>query len=74
MSIFGDAHGWGTEKVPLPKICRRYPAMMKLGTIIPYLNKIKKIYESRDTSPEFCKHQHFFTGNQQILLYQEIKI
>ena len=24
--------------------------------------------------PEFCWHQHFFTGNQQILLYQEIQI
>ena len=74
MSIFGDAHGWGTKKVPFPKICRRYPTMMKIGTIIPYLNKIQEIYESRDTSPEFCKHQHFFTGNQQILIYQEIKI
>ena len=33
-----------------------------------------KIYESRDTPPDFCWHQHFFTGNQQILLYQEIQI
>ena len=33
-----------------------------------------KIYELCDTPREFCWHQHFFTGNQQILLYQEIQI
>ena len=48
--------------------------MMKLDIVIPYLKKIKKIYESRDTPPEFCWHQHFFSGNQQILLYQKIQI
>ena len=32
------------------------------------------MYKSGDTSPKFCWHQHFFTGNQQILLYQEIQI
>ena len=39
---------------PLPKIYRTYPTRMKLGTVIPYLKKIKKINESRDTAPEFC--------------------
>ena len=34
---------------PVPKICLTYPTMMKLGTVIPYLKKIQKIYESRDT-------------------------
>ena len=58
--------GEGGKKVPLPKICHTYPTMMKLGTVIPYLKKIQEIYESRDTPPEFCWHQHFFTGNQQI--------
>ena len=62
------------KKVPLPKICHTYPTMMKLGTVIPYPKKIQKIYESRDTPLEFCWHQDFFTGNQQILLYQEIQI
>ena len=43
MGIFGAAHGWGGgQKRPLPKICQRYPKMMKPGTAIPYLNKIKK--------------------------------
>ena len=40
------------KKDPLPKICRTYPTMMKLGTVIPYLKKIQKIYESRDTPLE----------------------
>ena len=74
MGIFGAAHGWGAKRPSLPKICHRYPTMMKIGTVIPCLKKIRKIYESRDTHSEFCWHQHFFTGNQQILLYQEIQI
>ena len=44
--------GGGGKKAPLPKICHRYPAMMKLGTVIPYLKKIQKIYESRDAALE----------------------
>ena len=46
--------GGGGKKAPLPKICHTYPAMMKLGTVIPYPKKIQKIYESRDTPLEFC--------------------
>ena len=61
MGIFGAAH--------FPKICHTNPTMMKLGTVILDLKKIQKIYESRDTPPEFCWHQHFFAGNQQIMLY-----
>ena len=62
MGFFGAAHYWGGGK------------MMKLGTVTPYPNKIQKIYESRDTPLFFCLHQHFFTGNQQILIYQEKQI
>ena len=57
MGFFRAAHGWwGAAKKPppLPKICHTYPAMMKLETVIPYLNTIKKINESRDTPLEFC--------------------
>ena len=61
----------GEQKGPLPKICLTYPTMMTLGTVIPYPKKIEKIYTSRDSLFEFCWHQHFFTQNQQILLYQE---
>ena len=40
MGLFGAAHGWGAKSPHLPKICHTYPAMMKLGTVIPYLKKI----------------------------------
>ena len=76
MSIFGAAHrsGEGGQKAPLLKICDTYATIMKRGTVIPYLEKIQKIYESLDTPSEFCWHQHFSTGNQQILLYQKIQV
>ena len=58
MGFFGAAHGWVEAKKGrgggLPKICHRYPTMMKLGLNIPYPKKIQKTYESRDTPPEFC--------------------
>ena len=42
-------------------LCHAYPTMMKLGTVIPYLKKIQKIYQSRDTHPDFCWYQHFLS-------------
>ena len=76
MGFFGAARGWGVGAflAPLPKVRHTYPTMMKLGTVKTYLRKIKKIYKSRETFLEFCLHQHFFNGNQQILLHQEIHI
>ena len=73
--LFRAAHRWGqrggaTKKAPLPKICHTYPAMMKLGTVIPYLKKTQKLFESHDTPLELCWNQHFFIGNHQTLLYQ----
>ena len=56
MGIFKTAHGWRGggggggppgKKSPLPEICHTYPTMMKLSTVIPYLKKIQKIYESQ---------------------------
>ena len=44
----------GVQKGLLPKICQTYPTKIKLGTVMPYLRKIQKIYKSRDTPPEFC--------------------
>ena len=44
----------GAKKAPLSKICHSYPTMMKLGIVIPYPKKIKKIYKLRDTLLEFC--------------------
>ena len=76
-----DGHFWGWSRMeggkrplPLPKICHTYPTVMKLGTVIPYLKKIQKIFESRDTPPDFCWHKHFFSVNKQILSYQEMRI
>ena len=43
----------GDQKAPNPKICQTYPTMMELGTVMPYVKKIQKIYQSRDTPPEF---------------------
>ena len=48
-----------------------YPTMMRLRTLIPYLKKIQKTYEPRDTTLEISI---FFTGNQRNLLHQEIQI
>ena len=49
MGFFGAAHGWGegVQKGPLlPKICHKYPAMMKLGTVVRCLKKSQKKYKS----------------------------
>ena len=64
----------GEQNAPLPKISQTDHTVMKLGTAIPYLKKIQEKYKSRDTSLELCLHQHFFNGNKQFLLYQEILI
>ena len=54
MGLFRAAHGWGGQKgPPLSKICRAYPTLTKLSTVIPYLKKIHKILKSRDTPLEF---------------------
>ena len=45
MGSFGAAHGLGgCKKAPLSKICHTYPTMITLGTVIPYLKKIQKIF------------------------------
>ena len=53
MGIFVAVQGWRGQKAPLPKTYHTYPTMMQLGTVIPYLKKIHKIYESRYTHPDF---------------------
>ena len=39
---------------PLLKVCHTCPTMMRRGAVIPYLKKIKKLFESRDRPLEFC--------------------
>ena len=52
MGFFGAAHLGGKKVLSLKSVT--YSTMMKLGTVIAYVRKIKKIYESRDTPLEFC--------------------
>ena len=33
----------GPKMAPFPKICHTYPAMMELGTVIPYLKKMHHV-------------------------------
>ena len=60
MGLFGlltDGRGGGGgdgKRDPVPKICHTYPSKVKLGTVIPYLKKTQKIYESRETPLKFC--------------------
>ena len=63
----------GSKKAPLPKIGHIYPTMMKLGTVIPYLQNIEKIWITWH-SPWVLLTLKFFTRNQQSLLSQEIQI
>ena len=37
----------------LPNTCHKFPTMMKLGAVIPYLRKFQKAYNSRDTPLQF---------------------
>ena len=46
--------GAGGKRFLPHKIFHTYCAIMKLGTVIPYLKKIQKIYKSRDTPLDFC--------------------
>ena len=77
LGLLTDGEGGGAGAFcpcPLPKIRHTNPTMMKLGTVMSYLRKIQKMYKSRDAPLGFCWHQHFFTGNHQIVLHQEIHI
>ena len=59
MGFFATAHGWRRGQ---------------RGSVIPYLKKTQKIYESGDTHLEFCWYRYLLTGIQQTSLYQEIQI
>ena len=73
--LFRAAHGWsGGKKTPLPKICHTYPVTMKLGTVIRYLKKIQRLLNHMTHPLSSSDISTFFTGNQPILLYQEIQI
>ena len=71
MDLFQVAHGWGEGRSPSLKICHTYPTMMKIDTLP---KEDPKIYKLHDIPHALYWQQHFFTGNQQLLLYQEIQI
>ena len=51
---FQSAHGGGGFKTtPTSLNCYIYPTIMNLGTVVPHLKKIQKVYKSRDTTLEF---------------------
>ena len=54
MGFSGAAHGWGGGGTKASLKSVTYPTMIKLGTVIPSLNKFQKLYESRDIPLEFC--------------------
>ena len=63
----------GGQKGPPSLRCHTYPTMMKISSYTLPEEDPKNIWITWHTL-EFCWHQHFFTRNQQILLYQEILI
>ena len=64
VDFLGSTHGWWETKwFALSKICHTYPTTLKLGTVIPYVNKIQKPIKLRDTPLEFCQHHDLFHQN-----------
>ena len=59
---------------PIPKISRTYTTTIKLVTVIPCLQKIKKYMNQVTHTMSSADISIFLTGNQQILIYQEIQI
>ena len=56
------------EGDPLLKTSEIYPTMMKLGTVIPYLKKLRKL------TLGVLLTSAFFTRNQRVLLSEDIQI
>ena len=67
-------NGRGWQKSPPPENLLHISYNYETWLNCTYPKKIQKIFKSRYMPLEFCRHQHFFTVNQQILLYQEIQI
>ena len=53
LGIRGRGGGGGQKGPPPQNLSHISPTMMKLGIVTPYLKKIQKIYESRDTPLAF---------------------
>ena len=51
---FRGCSGMEGKKAPLPKIGYTNATRIKVGTVIPYIKNIQKIYEPRDIPLEVC--------------------
>ena len=58
IDLSGTVHECGDQMALLPTICYAHPTIMKLGAVVPYLKKIRKICKSCDTVFEFSWY-HF---------------
>ena len=58
IDLSGAVHECGDQMALLPTICYAHPTIMKLGAVVPYLKKIRKICKSCDTVFEFSWY-HF---------------
>ena len=57
MDLFVDADGLGGGGQKVPSL-KSVAHILQLGRVIPYLKRIQKIHESRDTPFEFsCLYQ-----------------
>ena len=65
--------GGSLKMAPLPKICRTYPTMIQLGTVIPYLKRTKK-HIKHVTHPFSLLTSAFFYWKAATFLYQRIQI
>ena len=76
--------GWASFGLPTDRGQKGPPSIKYVRPILQWWNflpysftlgkKIRKKYKSWSTPLEVCWQQHFFTRNQEILLYQEILI
>ena len=76
MGLFQGCSRIGVSKKapPHPKIYHIFSYNNETWHNYTLPKEFQKMYESRDRLLEFCWHQHFFTGNQQLLSYQKIQI
>ena len=59
LGLLKDGREGAAKRNPISKIGWAYSTMMKLSTVIYYLKKIQKIYESRHTSWVLLKSAFF---------------
>ena len=78
MGLFWDAYdreqGGGRLEDPRSPKPVTHPTMKKLGTQYTSLEDKKKHINYVTHLLSSARYQHFFTGNQQLSLYQEMQI